>query len=161
MSYLLDVNVLIAIGYKKHEFHQRVTLWAKGKNLLTCSISEIGFVRVLSGLPEAEVTSALCRELLTKMKAEWKMQLLPDNRYAETLPEWARGSKQVTDGHILDLAQANKAQMATIDAGIPGGFFDPQHSLKTSSHSTLSLFSGFQFPVSGFKSPFPFSRCMN
>ena len=31
MSYLLDVNVLIAIGYKKHEFHQRVTLWAKGK----------------------------------------------------------------------------------------------------------------------------------
>ena len=126
MSYLLDVNVLIAIGYKKHEFHQRVTLWAKGKNLLTCSISEIGFVRVLSGLPEAEVTSALCRELLTKMKAEWKMQLLPDNRSAETLPEWVRGSKQVTDGHLLDLAQANKAQLATTDAGIPGGFLIPQ-----------------------------------
>jgi hypothetical protein len=59
------------------------------------------------------------------MKAEWKMQLLPDNRYAETLPEWARGSKQVTDGHLLDLAQANKAQMATIGAGIPGGFLIP------------------------------------
>ena len=33
MSYLLNVNVLIAMGYKKHEFHQRVTRWAKGKIL--------------------------------------------------------------------------------------------------------------------------------
>jgi hypothetical protein len=38
MSYLLDVNALIAMGYKKHEFHLRVALWAKGKNLFTCSI---------------------------------------------------------------------------------------------------------------------------
>jgi predicted nucleic acid-binding protein len=125
MSYLLDVNALIAMGYKKHEFHQRVTLWAKGKNLLTCSISEIGFVRVLSGLPEAEITTALCRQLLTQMKADWKMQLLLDNRSAETLPDWVRGAKQVTDGHLLDLAQANTAQLATTDAGIPGGFLIP------------------------------------
>ena len=79
MSYLLDVNALIAIGYKKHEFHQRVALWARGKNLLTCSISEIGFVRVLSGLREADVTTSLCRQLLAQMKADWKMQLLPDH----------------------------------------------------------------------------------
>jgi predicted nucleic acid-binding protein len=125
MSYLLDVNALIAMGYKKHEFHQRVTLWAKGKNLLTCSISEIGFVRVLSGLPEAEITTALCRQLLVQMKADWKMQLLLDNRSAETLPDWVRGAKQVTDGHLLDLAQANKAQLATTDAGIPGAYLIP------------------------------------
>jgi predicted nucleic acid-binding protein len=128
MSYLLDVNALIAMGYKKHEFHQRVTLWAKGKNLLTCSISEIGFVRVLSGLPEADVTTSLCRQLLAQMKADWKMQLLLDNRSAETLPDWVRGAKQVTDGHLLDLAQANTAQLATTDAGIPGAFLIPSIS---------------------------------
>jgi predicted nucleic acid-binding protein len=126
MSYLLDVNSLIAMGYKKHEFHQRVTLWAKGKNLLTCSISEIGFVRVLSSLPEADVTTSLCRQLLAQMKADWKMQLLPDNRSAETLPDWVRSPRQVTDGHLLDLAQANKAQLATTDAGIPGAFLIPK-----------------------------------
>jgi predicted nucleic acid-binding protein len=125
MNYLLDVNALIAMGYKKHEFHRRVTLWAKGKNLLTCSISEIGFVRVLSGLPEADVTTALCRQLLAQMKADWKMQLLPDHRPAETLPDWVRSSQQVTDGHLLDLAQANKAQLATTDAGIPSAFLIP------------------------------------
>jgi predicted nucleic acid-binding protein len=125
MSYLLDVNALIAMGYKKHEFHQRVTFWAKGKNLFTCSISEIGFVRVLSGLPEADVTTSLCLQLLAQMKADWKMQLLLDNRSAETLPDWVRGAKQVTDGHLLDLAQANKAQLATTDAGIPGAYLIP------------------------------------
>jgi hypothetical protein len=125
MSYLLDVNALIAMGYKKHEFYQRVTLWAKGKNLLTCSISEIGFVRVLSGLPEADVTTSLCLKLLAQMKADWKMQLLLDNRSAETLPDWVRGAKQVTYGHLLDLAQANTAQLATTDAGIPGAYLIP------------------------------------
>jgi len=122
MSYLLDVNVLIAIGYKNHEFHQRVTLWAEGKNLLTCSISEIGFVRVLSGLPEAKVTTALCCQLLAQMKVDWKMQLLPDHRSAETLPDWARSPRQVTDGHLLDLAQAHKTQLATTNGRIPGAF---------------------------------------
>lgn len=126
MSHLLDVNALIAMGYKKHEFHRRVTLWAKGKNLLTCSISEIGFVRVLSGLPEADATTALCRQPFAQMKADWKLQLLPDHRAAETLPDWVRSPRQVTDGHLLDLAQANTAQLATTDAGIPGAFLIPK-----------------------------------
>ncbi|MEN9470501.1 MAG: hypothetical protein RL630_2234 [Verrucomicrobiota bacterium] len=128
MSYLLDVNVLIAMGYKKHEFHQRVTLWAKGKNLHTCSISELGFVRVLSGLPEAEVTVALCCQLLMQMKIDWKINFLPDLRSAETLPDWVRTPRQVTDGHLLDLAQANRIQLATTDAGIPGAFLIPSIS---------------------------------
>ena len=128
MSYLLDVNVLIAMGYKKHEFHQRVTLWAKGKNLHTCSISEIGFVRVLSGLPEAEITVALCRQLLQQMKTDWKINFLPDHRSAETLPDWVRTPRQVTDGHLLDLAQANEVQLATTDAGIPSAFLIPSIS---------------------------------
>ena len=82
-------------------------------------------MRVLSGLPEADVTTSLCRQLLAQMKADWKMQLLPDNRSAETLPDWVRGAKQVTDGHLFDLAQANKAQLATTDARIPGALLIP------------------------------------
>lgn len=128
MSYLLDVNVLIAMGYKKHEFHQRVTLWAKGKNLLTCSISEIGFVRVLSGLPEAEVTVTLCCQLLMQMKTDCKINFLPDLRSTETLPDWVRTPRQVTESHLLDLAQANEAQLARTDAGIPGAFLIPSIS---------------------------------
>jgi hypothetical protein len=83
-------------------------------------------VRVLSGLPEADVTTALCRQLLAHMKADWKLQFLPDHRTAETLPDWVRSPRQVTDGHLLDLAQANTAQLATTDDGIPGAFLIPK-----------------------------------
>jgi len=39
----------------------------KRKNLLTGGISEIGFVRILSGPHKAKVPAALCKHLLAKM----------------------------------------------------------------------------------------------
>jgi len=53
MKYLLDVNALVALGFLQHEFHERVAAWvrtsiAKGTvEMATCSITELGFVRVL------------------------------------------------------------------------------------------------------------------
>jgi predicted nucleic acid-binding protein len=53
MKYLLDVNVLIAYGFRKHGFHDRVSAWVsscKGDRFLTCSITELGFVRILGNV---------------------------------------------------------------------------------------------------------------
>ena len=53
MKYLLDVSTLVALGVSEHEFHGRVTTWVGGlrssgiSELLTCSITELGFVRIL------------------------------------------------------------------------------------------------------------------
>jgi predicted nucleic acid-binding protein len=50
MRYLLDVNALIAYGFRKHDFHDQVGAWVcsrKADHFLTCSITELGFVRVL------------------------------------------------------------------------------------------------------------------
>jgi predicted nucleic acid-binding protein len=53
MKYLLDVNALVALGFLQHEFHGRTANWVrrlaqKGvPELATCSITELGFVRVL------------------------------------------------------------------------------------------------------------------
>lgn len=53
MKCLLDV-ALIALGVVEHEFYVRVTRWVRrlksdgAVELLTCSITELGFVRVLS-----------------------------------------------------------------------------------------------------------------
>ncbi len=58
MKYLLDVNALVALGFLEHEFHERVARWvrrlaAKGTpELATCSITELGFVRVLAQAPQ-------------------------------------------------------------------------------------------------------------
>jgi predicted nucleic acid-binding protein len=51
MIYLLDVNALVALGFLNHEFHGRMAAWIRAKNypeLASCSISELGFVRVLA-----------------------------------------------------------------------------------------------------------------
>ena len=52
MTYLLDVNALVALGFQQHEFHSRVVSWvsqAKQPFLLaTCPITELGFARILT-----------------------------------------------------------------------------------------------------------------
>ena len=53
MKYLLDMNALLALGVLDHELHQRVATWVdrlarRGiPELATCSITELGSVRVL------------------------------------------------------------------------------------------------------------------
>ena len=68
MTFLLDVNALVALGFIHHEFHDRVARWVKAEGfppLATCSITELGFVRVLSqtqvyGFSVADARNALC-----------------------------------------------------------------------------------------------------
>lgn len=126
MNYLLDVNALIALGYSRHIFHKRTFAWARGKSLLTCSISELGFVRVLSSLPETDVSVPICRKLLSTMKSEWKITQISDSRSASNLPAWVTRPRQTTDGHLVELAGSVRARLATLDEGIPGAFVIPQ-----------------------------------
>jgi predicted nucleic acid-binding protein len=54
MIYLLDVNALVALGFMNHEFHSRVASWVQSSNsnqLASCSITELGFLRVLAQAP--------------------------------------------------------------------------------------------------------------
>lgn len=41
------------------------------------------------------------------------------------LPKWVRTPKQITDGHLAELARANEAVLATLDRRIPGAFVIP------------------------------------
>jgi len=44
--YLLDVNVLLAVGYRMHELYPRAVAWLtsleEADHLATCSITELG-----------------------------------------------------------------------------------------------------------------------
>jgi predicted nucleic acid-binding protein len=54
MIYLLDVNALVALGFINHEFHCRLASWVQSHHapsLASCSITELGFVRVLAQAP--------------------------------------------------------------------------------------------------------------
>lgn len=71
MIYLLDVNALVALGFINHEFHTRVASWVLSSNspqLASCSISELGFLRVLAQAPAYGFTVAQARTLLLRLK---------------------------------------------------------------------------------------------
>ncbi|MEI6279024.1 MAG: PIN domain-containing protein, partial [Verrucomicrobiae bacterium] len=119
MKFLLDVNALIALGYKQHVFHKRVSGWAAGKSLASCSITELGFVRILAQLPEVDISVTTSREMLATMRRERRITQISDSQSGVALPLWVQTPRQITDGHLLVLAQSNNAKLATCDEGIP------------------------------------------
>ena len=131
MIYLLDVNALVALGIVNHEFHGRVASWIKSSkslNLASCSITELGFLRVASQAPAYGFAVAQARTLLERLKAaaSSRFVFLPDAHDISHLPNWVRTPKQITDGHLSQLAKANGGILATLDEKIPGSYLIPR-----------------------------------
>jgi uncharacterized protein len=130
MRYLLDVSALVAYGFRRHDFHDRIGAWIrprKGDRFLTCSITELGFVRVLGNVRAYGMDVAYAKSLLTELKTRKELQLefIRDGNDISALPTWVKSPAQTTDGHLLQLASANGAVLATLDEGIPGAFLIP------------------------------------
>ena len=133
MRYLLDVNALVALGFLEHEFHPRVGRWllslGKGESyeILTCPITELGFVRVLSQAPQYALTVAQSRTLLARLKSQRRIpfRFLPDDHDISRLPRWVKTGRQTTDGHLAELARAHDSVLATLDERIPSAFVIP------------------------------------
>ena len=130
MRYLLDVSSLIAFGLDRHQFHARVAGWIlsqKNSEFLTCSITELGFVRVLAQKAGYGFTIEEAHRLLLGLKrgSGCPLVFLADGNDISLLPDWVRSPGQITDGHLARLARSNDAVLATLDEGIPDKFFIP------------------------------------
>jgi hypothetical protein len=55
-----------------------------------------------------------------------RFTFIPDDHDVSHLPKWVNTPRQTTDGHLVQLAKANAAVLATLDRRIPGAFFVPQ-----------------------------------
>jgi predicted nucleic acid-binding protein len=95
--------------------------------LITCSITELGFVRVLAQAPQYGFSVAQARTLLLRLKAAdaLKFTFITDDHDVSHIPAWAKTAKQTTDGHLAQLARAKGAILATLDGRIPGAFLIP------------------------------------
>lgn len=130
MTYLLDVNALLALGHAAHVHHGRVARWvgtlSPDQSLATCSITELGFVRIA---PQARLAPhmAAARDLLAQIVASTRPPFLrlTDDLGADSLPSWADTPAATTDGHLSALAARRAAQLATLDEGIPDSFLIP------------------------------------
>jgi predicted nucleic acid-binding protein len=95
--------------------------------LATCSITELGFIRVLAQAPAYGLTVTQARTLLLKMKETGasRFTFLADDHDISQLPTWVKTPKQITDGHLAKLAVANGGELATLDERIPDSYLIP------------------------------------
>jgi hypothetical protein len=132
MKFLLDVNVLVAICVAEHEFHERVAKWmnrsgrAGHAEFMTCAVTELGFLRVLLQAPSYSFTIEQGIDLLSRLKSSnYSFGSLADEYGIAQLPRWVKGAKQITDGHLAELAKAHGAMLATLDENIPSAMVIP------------------------------------
>jgi hypothetical protein len=130
MRYLLDVNVLVALLIQAHEHHDAAEAWVatldQADQILLCSWSEIGFVRVSVAagyVPEV----AVARRALGMFRAgKAAVSFAADDRGAAHLPVWVKTPAQTSDGHLVSLAVSCGAKLATFDSRIAGAHAIPR-----------------------------------
>jgi hypothetical protein len=69
------------------------------------------------------------RALLLRLKESAALQFtfISDSHDVSHLPAWVKTARQITDGHLAQLAKANGAVLATLDRKIPGSFLVPEN----------------------------------
>jgi len=124
MSFLLDVNALIASVDVTHEFHDAYERWFASKGrppLATCPLTENGYLRIYGhrnyplgpGSPKAALPP------LDSLRQSVGFQFLPDDLSladsgsAVSLDNTS--SSQLTDIYLLALAKKHGVKLATFD----------------------------------------------
>jgi predicted nucleic acid-binding protein len=117
VTYLLDVNMLIAAIWRDHEDQPRVETWLRRKQTATCPISELGFLRISSGdtFPFRAEPEA-CRNALSEFVRKHRCRFIPDDFSPQRIA--AQSSRQFTDLYLAELAEKHRMKLATLDTRI-------------------------------------------
>jgi hypothetical protein len=124
-TFLLDVNLLLALSDPLHLHHEAAHRWfaQAGASWATCPLTENGFVRVASNpaYTNRPGDAPLVLELLRQFCAHKGHQFWPDVVSLRELlrPGTAFTHKQLTDLYLLGLAASRGGKLATFDRHIP------------------------------------------
>ncbi|HVI98840.1 MAG TPA: TA system VapC family ribonuclease toxin [Sphingomonas sp.] len=124
MTFLLDVNVLIALIDPAHVGHEAAHRWfdAEGKAAwATCPITENGVIRIIGHpkYPNTPGSTAIVATIVAQLRALaghvfWPDDIsLVDAGYVDAAQVLT--SAQVTDTYLLALAAAHGGRLATLD----------------------------------------------
>ncbi|MEA2327368.1 MAG: uncharacterized protein QOE68_2327 [Thermoanaerobaculia bacterium] len=120
---LLDVNVLLALAWPNHQFHNAVVerldrrsspTWA------TCLLTQLGFVRLSSNpaIVDVRQSPAQAIDLLQRLMSDEHhvyFGVLPTLDSVEGTFKKLLGHQQVTDAYLVAVAAANDATLLTLD----------------------------------------------
>lgn len=136
MTRLLDINLLIALLWERHEHHRVAQRWFAGvERFATCPLTQLGFVRISSNPAigyALDVTVA--REVLRDLTKHPRHTFWADgiSILDRAVPAVA-GASQLTDAYLLGLAVRRRGRLATLDRGITrwaGGAADRVETLQ-------------------------------
>jgi len=119
MTYLLDVNALVAMLWAPHLHHGRIRSWAQSRpgEFATCVLVELGYIRVINAA--YGITIADAKQQLRAFKTSPLIVFLRGAESpASVLPTWVTKHSQTTDGYLCAFAKARGAKLATFDTGI-------------------------------------------
>ena len=113
MSWLLDVNMILASRWITHPNHAAVKSWVDTRGEFhTCAITELGFVRISLSVAY-QATWEEVQETLAKLHARASHRFLSDDVDGTASPK--TGSKDTTDAHLVTLARRHGLKLATLD----------------------------------------------
>lgn len=127
MSYLLDANALIALGWPTHEHHPRMIRWFSQyarAGWASTAFTQSAFVRIVSqpAFSGRSIAVSEVAELLLRNTAHPKHRLVAlDFSFTDV---WAActggilGHRQITDAWLLTAAVRSGMKLLTFDAGI-------------------------------------------
>jgi uncharacterized protein len=127
MTWLLDANALIALGWPAHEHHAAMQRWFKGhaaEGWATTAVTQSAFVRIVSqpAFSGRVIGVTQVAELLLRNTAHEKHKLLAmDFGFEQVLgccTGGLFGHRQITDAYLLATAARHKAKLVTFDKGI-------------------------------------------
>jgi len=127
MTYLLDVNVLLALAWPMHVHHGPAQEWFGNHHRsgwATCGVTESGFIRVSSNrrATPAARSPGEAALLLHRMCQLDGHVFLDDSvrlsKHPEVISAHVHGSSQVTDAHLILIARASSASLVTFDRGV-------------------------------------------
>jgi len=116
VSYLLDVNALVALIWASHVDHDRAMRWREGKTLTLCPLTELGFLRV-STSPAFNARMTDARQALRAFIEEESPGFIAADVRALTGVEPPH-SRSTTDYYLANLAAKHGLKLATFDRGI-------------------------------------------
>ena len=124
-TYLLDVNLLLALTDPMHLHHEAAHAWYawRGRqSWATCPLTENGFVRVAShaSYPNRPGDASVVLGMLQQLCAGPGHAFWPATVTLRTLlqPQVIMGHGQITDCYLLGLAVAHGGKLATFDQKI-------------------------------------------
>jgi uncharacterized protein len=125
-TFLLDVNVLIALGWPNHPFHAQATRFMNGRHQwATCAITQLGFLRISLNPTVVGVKVSMADALgvlhgMVRDKRHCYLDSPVAPNQAASAFTHVLGHSQVTDAFLIYLASANKATFLTLDARLRG-----------------------------------------